>query len=201
MNQNADESCRVQKEDKAIHRCKIHLPFFISPSSSAFFIFPAMSDSKSKLNPHVPFGPLPVAVIGCGAWGGCTRGFTARCRRFGLWVFTIPTRRPPQRLPMNSTPGFDRSGRSVGHGAAATIAVPTVAHPEYAKQCMDAGVACLIEKPLAKDVAEARQIVDWAAQHGTVQVGHIERFNPAIRAMRGYAGPGRDLWKSPASAR
>jgi len=45
-------------------------------------------------------------------------------------------------------------------------------------------VACLIEKPLAKDVADARRIVDAARRSGvTAQVGHIERFNPAIRAM------------------
>jgi predicted dehydrogenase len=42
----------------------------------------------------------------------------------------------------------------------------------------------LIEKPLAKDSAEGRQIVELAREHKTlVQVGHIERFNPAVRAM------------------
>jgi predicted dehydrogenase len=45
-------------------------------------------------------------------------------------------------------------------------------------------VACLVEKPLAKDVADGRRIVDAAARAGVaVQVGHIERFNPAVRAM------------------
>jgi predicted dehydrogenase len=49
-------------------------------------------------------------------------------------------------------------------------------------------VACLIEKPLAADVAEARRIVDLAREHrAVVQVGHIERFNPALRAM-GHLG-------------
>ena len=43
---------------------------------------------------------------------------------------------------------------------------------------------CLIEKPLAKDSAEGRQIVELSREHKTlVQVGHIERFNPAVRAM------------------
>jgi predicted dehydrogenase len=67
---------------------------------------------------------------------------------------------------------------------AVTIAVPTRYHLSIAEQCISRKIACLIEKPLAKDVAEARRIVDLAAaNHTTVQVGHIERFNPAIRAM------------------
>ena len=67
---------------------------------------------------------------------------------------------------------------------AATVAVPTVYHPAAAEPLMRAGVACLIEKPLAKDVADARRIAAVARETGvTVQVGHIERFNPAVRAM------------------
>jgi predicted dehydrogenase len=68
---------------------------------------------------------------------------------------------------------------------AVSIAVPTQAHAAVAEACMGRGVACLVEKPLAKDVAEGRRIVDAARRSGvTVQVGHIERFNPAVRAMR-----------------
>ncbi|MDB5356233.1 MAG: cbaC 3 [Phycisphaerales bacterium] len=67
---------------------------------------------------------------------------------------------------------------------ALTIAVPTAAHADVAEKCLAANVACLIEKPLAKDVADARRIAAAAERSGaTVQVGHIERFNPAIRAM------------------
>jgi predicted dehydrogenase len=68
--------------------------------------------------------------------------------------------------------------------AAATIAVPTVYHLQVAEPLMRRGVSCLIEKPLAKDEDEARKITAIARETGvTVQVGHIERFNPAIRAM------------------
>jgi predicted dehydrogenase len=68
--------------------------------------------------------------------------------------------------------------------SAVTIAAPTQFHADIAENCLAAGLACLIEKPLAKDVADARRIVDAAARASTiVQVGHIERFNPAIRAM------------------
>ncbi len=68
--------------------------------------------------------------------------------------------------------------------AAVSIAVPTHFHAYVAEPLLKRGIACLIEKPLAKDVEEARQIVEWARAHkAVVQVGHIERFNPAIRSM------------------
>ncbi len=68
--------------------------------------------------------------------------------------------------------------------AAVTIAVPTQFHASTAEPFLRRRIACLIEKPLAKDIDEARQIVEWSKQHNAVvQVGHIERFNPAIRSM------------------
>jgi predicted dehydrogenase len=67
---------------------------------------------------------------------------------------------------------------------AVTIATPTSSHLSIAGECLTRRIACLIEKPLARDVAEGRRIVELASQNKTtVQVGHIERFNPAIRAM------------------
>jgi predicted dehydrogenase len=67
---------------------------------------------------------------------------------------------------------------------AVTIAVPTQSHVAAAEPFLRAGVACLIEKPLAKDLAECRRVVELARAHGAiVQVGHIERFNPAVRAL------------------
>jgi predicted dehydrogenase len=67
---------------------------------------------------------------------------------------------------------------------AVTIAVPTAHHARVAEALLKRKVACLIEKPLARDVIEARQIVDWSRQSGAVvQVGHIERFNPVVRSM------------------
>jgi predicted dehydrogenase len=80
--------------------------------------------------------------------------------------------------------GFDSIDRLLDRARAVTIATPTTTHLALATACITRGVACLVEKPLAKDVAEARQIADLARQHNvTVQVGHIERFNPAVRAM------------------
>ncbi|HRK32896.1 MAG TPA: Gfo/Idh/MocA family oxidoreductase, partial [Tepidisphaeraceae bacterium] len=69
--------------------------------------------------------------------------------------------------------------------AAATIAVPTKYHADLAEPFLRRGVACLIEKPLAKDVFDCRRIIEASHRfQPIVQVGHIERFNPAVRAMR-----------------
>jgi predicted dehydrogenase len=66
---------------------------------------------------------------------------------------------------------------------AASVAVPTVLHRQVASDLMEAGVDVLIEKPLAATLAEAAELLRTAAQHKRVaQVGHLERFNPAVRA-------------------
>ncbi len=66
---------------------------------------------------------------------------------------------------------------------AVSVAVPTGAHLEVAGQLMEKGVDVLVEKPLAATVAEADEIIILAARYGRIaQVGHLERFNPAVRA-------------------
>jgi predicted dehydrogenase len=66
---------------------------------------------------------------------------------------------------------------------AASIAAPTVHHLEVARSLMIEGVDILIEKPLAATLDEADELVELAAKHKrVVQVGHLERFNPAVRA-------------------
>jgi predicted dehydrogenase len=66
---------------------------------------------------------------------------------------------------------------------AASVAVPTVLHLGVARALMEAGVDVLIEKPVAATLGEADELIRLAAQHTRVaQVGHLERFNPAVRA-------------------
>jgi len=66
---------------------------------------------------------------------------------------------------------------------AASVAAPTVHHLAVARALMEAGVDVLIEKPLAASRAEANDLVELAATHKRVaQAGHLERFNPAVRA-------------------
>ncbi|HEV2646180.1 MAG TPA: Gfo/Idh/MocA family oxidoreductase [Acidobacteriaceae bacterium] len=70
--------------------------------------------------------------------------------------------------------------------SAASVCVSTVHHLACARELMAAGVDVLIEKPLAATLAEADEIVALSQKLGrVVQVGHLERFNPAVRAVRG----------------
>jgi predicted dehydrogenase len=64
---------------------------------------------------------------------------------------------------------------------AVVIAAPTTAHLALALAAIDRGIAVLVEKPLAASVEEGRRIVAAARAGGVpVQVGHVERFNPAV---------------------
>jgi predicted dehydrogenase len=66
---------------------------------------------------------------------------------------------------------------------AASVAAPTVHHLAVARSLMEAGVDVLIEKPLAASLAEADELVKLAGKHKRIaQAGHLERFNPAVRA-------------------
>ena len=67
---------------------------------------------------------------------------------------------------------------------AVTVAVPTVMHREVAGAFLARGIATMVEKPMAGSLAEAEQLTSLARARGAVlQVGHIERFNPALRAL------------------
>ncbi len=66
---------------------------------------------------------------------------------------------------------------------AASVAVPTVLHLDVARTLMEAGVDVLVEKPMAATLAEADELIRLASAHQRVaQAGHLERFNPAVRA-------------------
>jgi predicted dehydrogenase len=69
------------------------------------------------------------------------------------------------------------------HVDAASVAVPTVHHLEVARKLLQAGIDVLIEKPLASSLDEADELIRAARDHQRIaQVGHLERFNPAVRA-------------------
>lgn len=73
----------------------------------------------------------------------------------------------------------------LGQVEAVSVATPTVNHHEVTCACLEAGVSVLVEKPIARTLAEADEIIALAERRGLVlQVGHIERFNPALRALQ-----------------
>ncbi len=71
-----------------------------------------------------------------------------------------------------------------GKADAAVVATPTHTHAEIGRRLMELGVDVLIEKPIARTVEEARMLVETAERTGRIlQVGHLERFNPAVTAL------------------
>jgi predicted dehydrogenase len=71
-----------------------------------------------------------------------------------------------------------------GAADAAVVAVPTTAHAVVTLPLLDAGLDILVEKPIAHDLAAAGRMAEAAVRGGRVlQVGHLERFNPAVEAL------------------
>ena len=71
----------------------------------------------------------------------------------------------------------------IGEVDAVSLAVPTVSHHAIASALMDAGVSVLVEKPMTRTLDEADEMIALADSKGVVlQVGHLERYNPAVTA-------------------
>jgi len=83
---------------------------------------------------------------------------------------------------------FSTPGEILGRVEAVSIAAPTSEHFSLARCAMEAGVHVFVEKPIASTVAQAELLVNLARERKVkVQVGHIERFNPALLALEKYS--------------
>ena len=81
-------------------------------------------------------------------------------------------------------PVFPDTSVLIGKVDAAIVAVPTAFHASIAATLLEAGISCLIEKPVVATAAEGKRLQEAAARgNAVVRVGHIERFNPAIIAL------------------
>lgn len=84
-----------------------------------------------------------------------------------------------------NTEAFDVPSLLLGKVDAVSIVVPTILHHQIAKQFLDAGVHVLLEKPMTVTLEQADELIALAARRKVVlQVGHIERFNPAVTAIK-----------------
>jgi predicted dehydrogenase len=76
----------------------------------------------------------------------------------------------------------------MGKVAAASLAVPTSEHASIGCELLREGIDVLVEKPIASSMGEAEDLIQTARTHGRIlQVGHLERFNPAVVAARHIA--------------
>jgi len=94
-------------------------------------------------------------------------------------------RRADEIAAVNNTRACADVAGLAGRIDAVTVAVPTEAHRQIAVPFLDAGIPVLVEKPMARTLAEADAMIRAARATGTIlAVGHTERFNPAVAAAR-----------------
>jgi predicted dehydrogenase len=134
-----------------------------------------------------------VAVVGAGAFGRNHLRVYRELELSGAPVAlaAIVDSTPDVRDQAAATyaiPAFDSIEALLASGPrvdAASVCVPTVFHAATATPLLQAGIDCLIEKPFAASLAEADALITLAEEHGRVlQIGHLERFNPAVAAAR-----------------
>ena len=92
------------------------------------------------------------------------------------------------REDVASSLGVDAVGdyrKLIGAVDAVSVVVPTPAHFEIAEAFLESGTNVLVEKPITETVDQATRLIDTARKRNAVlQVGHLERFNPAVRALK-----------------
>jgi predicted dehydrogenase len=99
-------------------------------------------------------------------------------------TYDIDPTRAREAAAEYNVPAFDSLDQMAASTDAAIVAVPTTAHAEVGCALLHRGVDVLIEKPIAATAADAELLVDTAARHQKIlQVGHLERFNPAVEAL------------------
>jgi predicted dehydrogenase len=129
--------------------------------------------------------PIPLVVIGAGHMG---RHHVRTCAQLpGARLVAVIDADLAKARAVAEPLGVafaDRFSPALGPVRAATVAVPTVQHLAVSRPLIECGLHVLIEKPLAPTAAEAEEIAELARRQGViVQVGHTERFNPAVRAV------------------
>ena len=129
--------------------------------------------------------PVKVAVIGTGVMGSYHLKNYAKMDDVELvGVYDVDIERARAKAAEFGTTAYDSLDALIKHVDAVSIVTPTTTHFEVAKKFLSAGLPCLIEKPLATTKKDCQSLISLAKENGTFFiVGHVERFNPAIRAL------------------
>lgn len=128
---------------------------------------------------------MKIAVVGVGAMGTYhTRICSQMTRAELVGIYDVD---PRQVEPLSARYGaayLESLDEVAAKADAAIIAAPTEHHHAIATQLLNAGLHLLVEKPIASTLAEARELIDLASELKLVlQIGHVERFNPAVQEL------------------
>ena len=128
---------------------------------------------------------LRVGVIGTGTMGKNHVRVYTLIREAELVAVADPDPRSREEVAARyNIPAYRDHREILDKVDAVSIAVPTAQHRAIALDCLEAGVHVLVEKPIASTSAEGREMVAAAKVAGRVlQVGHVERFNPAVMEL------------------
>jgi predicted dehydrogenase len=132
---------------------------------------------------------IRAAVIGAGKMGAIHAKVYSQLPQSELVaVVDIDLAKATQLAEKYGCPAFADGSAILDKVDAVTIATPTTTHLQIAKPFLRHGIAVLIEKPLASSVREGRKIVALARRRDTVvAVGHSERCNPVVQAMKRFS--------------
>lgn len=138
-----------------------------------------------KQNPERQRGALRVAVIGVGSFG---RHHARAIRDIDsaelAAIVDVDFERAQQAAQEYGSQPFRNLEEITGFADAAIVATPTVTHEQVASQLLEAGLDVLVEKPIAGSSAAGERLARLAQARGRIlQVGHLERFNPAVLAL------------------
>lgn len=131
---------------------------------------------------------LKVAVIGTGHLGSIhTRLWKQSAEAELIGVYDVDSEKVNSVASENNCKVFNSLEEVFSSVDAVTIAAPTSLHYEIASAAIKRGRHCLIEKPIADSYSQGKALIELAEERKVlIQVGHVERFNPAIAALKGY---------------
>jgi predicted dehydrogenase len=129
---------------------------------------------------------IRVAVVGAGVFGRHhLRVLSQSLNATLVGVVDANPERAAQAAAEHNCLTFATLGELQGNVDAAVVAVPTSLHAEAGCELLESGIDVLVEKPIAADLPSARRLVETAAKHHRIlQTGHLERFNPAVAALK-----------------
>ena len=126
-----------------------------------------------------------IGVIGVGHLGVHHASHLTKIKNANfVGLFDSNTQRAEEISKKLNTKSFDSIDSLLDNVEALSIVTPTPTHRSVAEKCIKRGKHVFIEKPITSSVDDAEYLIELANKHSTIiQVGHIERFNPALLAL------------------
>lgn len=146
---------------------------------------PPMTE-RSPTGSRPEAAPLRAGVFGIGSLGYHHTRLLAALPGAELVGIHDPNPEAARRAADHGARIFENPAELADQLEVAVVAVPTIHHADLGVPLLERGVHCLVEKPIASDLAEADRLLEAAAKSGAVLgVGHVEFYNPAVQALLG----------------